>query len=95
MKIYNVYHLYDVDGEYGDAVYAETLVAIFASETDAKAFVAKYDNPYVYEKPYQELWCNHYVIRETEIITHEEFDINKTPEDYGAWVPEPCKVFDN
>ena len=95
MKIYNVYHLYDIDGGYGDAQSTEEFIATFVSETDAKSFVEKYNKPYVYEKPYQELYCNCYVVRETEIITHEEFDINKTPEDYGAWLPEPLKGFED
>lgn len=88
MKIYNVYHVYDIDGGYGDAVREKDFVAAFVSETDAKAFVEKYNAPYVYDEPYNSLCCNEYCIRETEIITHEEFDINKNPKDYGIWVPE-------
>lgn len=87
MKIYNVYHVYDVDGGYGDAVPAEAHVATFESETDAKAFVAKYNDPYVYDEPYNKLYCNEFVIREFNVVTHTEFDINQTPEDYGIWVP--------
>ena len=94
MKIYNVYHFYDIDGGFGDAKGTEEFIAAFASETDAKAFVEKYSKPYVYDMPYHELECNYYAIRETEIITHEEFDINKTPADYGAWLPDPFEGFE-
>lgn len=88
MKIYSVYHIYDVDGGVGDAVPTEALVAIFESETDAKAFVEKYSDPYIYYEPYDELYCNDFFIRESEIVTHAEFDINKTPTDYGIWIPD-------
>lgn len=88
MKIYNVYHCYDVDSGYGDAVETEILVATFESETDAKTFVEKYSDPYVYKKPYDELYCNVYIIRETELVTHAEFNINKAPEDYGIKLPK-------
>lgn len=84
MKVYNVYHEYDTDGGFGDAIEQADLVATFASEDDAKAFVEKYSQPYVYDRPYNELWCNKLFISETEIITHAEFDINKNPEDYGT-----------
>ena len=92
MKIYNVYHAYDVDGGYGDAVPVETYVATFESETDAKAFVKKYSNPYVYKKPYEELYCNYYIIRESELVTHAEFDLNDTPKDYGAFIPNRKEI---
>lgn len=88
MKIYNVYHAYDVDGGCGDATRTEEFVAAFASKEDAQAFVEQYSKPYVYDTPYAELYCNQFGIIETEIITHSEFDINKTPSDYGAWIPE-------
>ena len=87
MKIYNVYHVYDVDGGYGDAVPTESLVASFESEMDAKEFVQTYSNPFVYKKPYEELCCNDYIVREAELITHAEFDINNAPNYYGVFIP--------
>lgn len=88
MRIYSIYHIYDVDGGIGDAIPKDKCVATFESETDAKAFVEKYSNPYVYNTPYDELYCNEFQIREIEIVSHAEFDINKTPADYGIWIPE-------
>lgn len=88
MKIYSIYHVHDIDGGIGDAVPVETYVASFESETDAKAFVEKYNKPYIYKIPYDELWCNEFVIRELEVIAHKDFDVNKTPEDFGAFIPE-------
>ena len=63
MKIYNVYHEYDTDGGFGDAIAQSDLVATFATETDAKAFVEKYSKPYVYDRPYAALYCNQLIIR--------------------------------
>ena len=88
MTIYNVAHVYDREGEFGDAEYTERLVATFESREDAETFVAKYSKPYIYAKPYDELWCNQFVIIEVEIISHSEFNLDKTPEEYGVWIPE-------
>ena len=88
MKIYNVVHVYDEDGGFGDAMSTEEFVAAFESAEDAQAFVEKYSKPYVYDRPYSELYCNQFVIVETEIITHAEFDINKTPREYGVFIPD-------
>lgn len=88
MTIYNVYHVYDVGDEYGNAIYAEDYVASFEREDDAKAFVEKYNDPYVYNKPYDELYCNIFIVRESELITRKSFDINDTPKDYGVFIPE-------
>lgn len=84
MKIYNVYHEYDTDNGNGDAISQSDLVATFESETDAKTFVEKYSKPYVYDRPYAELYCNQLIISEMEIITHDKFDINKAPDAYGT-----------
>ena len=84
MVIYNVYHEYDTDGGFGDAIPESDLVASFAREEDAKAFVEKYSNPHVYDRPYAELWCGKLVVSEAKIITPENFDINKSPRDYGT-----------
>lgn len=92
MTIYNVYHIYEVADEYGNAMCADDYVASFESETDAKAFVEKYSKPYVYAKPYQELECNEYVVRPSELITHANFDINDTPKDYGVFIPDREEV---
>lgn len=88
MTIYNVYHVYEVGDDFGNAIYADDYVASFESETDAKAFVQKYSNPYVYDKPYDELHCNEFVVRESELITSAQFDINDTPKDFGVLIPD-------
>lgn len=88
MTIYNVYHVYDVGDDYGNAIYADDYVASFEREMDAKAFVEKYSKPYIYAKPYEELYCNEFVVRESELVMHENFDLNDTPKDFGVLIPD-------
>lgn len=101
MKIYSVYHIYNTaecvkDNEYGrdfrsiSVDVGEELVASFTSEMNARAFIDKYNKPYIYwelDSWEVQLYCNKYTIRETEIITDTEFDINKTPVGYGIHMP--------
>lgn len=93
-KTYDVYHIYDIDGGFGDAVYEESKVATFESKEDAEKFVEKFNNPHVYYKPYDELNCGILEIRESEIIpkgadldiiafkrlNRDEFDLEKKME---------------
>ena len=88
MKIYNVAHIYDIDSGFGDAVQTEDFVAAFANRKDAEAFVEKYSKPYVYDIPYAGLYCNKFIIVEAEVITRSEFNLDKTPKEYGIWLPE-------
>lgn len=76
MKTYSVFHNYSVDGGFGDSVYCTDLVAIFESKEDAEAYVKKYNNPHVYDRPYDELWAGELEIKENEIIMHKDFNIN-------------------
>lgn len=94
MTIYNVYHVYDVCDSDGVVMYGEDYVASFESEMDAKAFVKKYSKPYVYGvgrlgTPLEEkLHCNEFIVRESILITHGNFDINDTPKDFGVFIPD-------
>lgn len=76
MKVFEVYHVYDVDGGFGDAIGTEELVAVFENFNDANDFMEKFRNPHVYESPYSDLTCGDLRIRECKVISHKEFDIN-------------------
>lgn len=91
MKIYSIYHIYEVDGGFGDSILKEEHVITLESETDAKEFIDKYNHPYAYDKIYDEMYCNKYTIRETETISHKSFNINKAPKDYGIYIPKANK----
>ena len=75
MEIYQVIHEYDEGGDFGDAVPEEKVVAVFAKEADAFAFVAKYSKPHAYDKPYSYLWCGELSVRVVKISNSlEEFE---------------------
>ena len=86
MKVYAVYHLYEIDGGSGDAVASEICVEIFERESDAKAFVDKCHNPRVYRKPYDELYCGVLSIREMNIITHDEFNLDEIAKEFNNYM---------
>ena len=87
MKIYLIKHLYDVDGGFGDSISNETILGAFNDKETAEKYVEKWDNPHVYSKPYDELWCGHLKMQEIEI---GNLDFNKDPfEDYNWGNYEP------
>lgn len=63
---YLVKHRYDVDGGYGDAVEKDDVVAIFRTHEDAEAFVKRFEDPHIYDTPYNELRCGILYIEEIE-----------------------------
>lgn len=66
--IFLVYHVYDVDGGFGDAISKKDLVAAFKTEDLAKQFVEKYSNDEVYEIPYDELHSGLLVYEPLEVF---------------------------
>lgn len=75
-KIYQVFHSYDVDGGFGDAVEREELIASFENKADADAVVERYSYPHVYDSPYADLMMGLLYVTEVEIIPHAEFDLD-------------------
>ena len=68
-KVYEVVHIYDVDGGFGDAIGNEDVIAIFDDKEKAYEFANKYDNPHIYGTPYADLWCGKLRVNEKEINT--------------------------
>lgn len=66
-KIYQVIHMYDVDGGFGDSVPQEEVVATFSAKRKAETFVAKYSRPHIYAVPYSSLYCGDLEIREIQV----------------------------
>ena len=77
MKVFQVIHIYDVDGGFGDAVERQEVIEVFENFNDAVSFMEKFRNVHVYDKPYAELQCGFLKVCETEIVSHRDFDINK------------------
>ena len=74
---YAIYHIYDEDDGFGDAVEVEELVALCASKARAEAYAKKHDKTHVYDKPYASLKCGKLVVRDlshVKVITKENMD---------------------
>lgn len=56
--LYRFFERYDEDGGFGDAVSCEReLFVAECTEEEAKAYVEKWDRPYIYDRPYANLYC--------------------------------------
>ena len=71
-KVYGVFHLYDEDGGFGDAIRQKELICIFDSEEKANAFKEKYQNPHEYSKPYDMLYCGELRVEELPTTYNEQ-----------------------
>lgn len=68
--LWAIYHGFDEDGGFGDAIYTEEMVGVVqATETEIEDFVEKYDNPIVYDHPYDDLTAHH--IRVEKIVVKD------------------------
>lgn len=72
MSKFAVFHIFDVDGNFGDAVWQEELICVFNSEEEANAFKIKYENPHVYDTPYQALECGRLEVKELPTTYNEK-----------------------
>ena len=70
--MFGVFHKYDVDGGFGDAISNEDLICVFKTVEEANDFVEKYENPHVYDVPYNELWCGTLEVRELPTVFNED-----------------------
>ena len=86
MIIYQGIHYYDEDGGFGDAVQCSKVVGTFENKDDAKAFVSKFSKPIIYDRPYSDLRCGYLEVKEVNIISHKEFNIDKIDTDDFWWL---------
>ena len=85
MKLYGIWHEWDIAGEFGEAVDMSSLIAVTESEEIAKDYVEKWSNEHVYDTPYDELSCG--------ILFYEELpaaiiDCSKAPyelDEFLSW----------
>ena len=68
MKLYIIKHEFDVDGGFGDGVRKTEVVCLTLDKEKAEAFVEKYSDEHVYDKPYDELCCGGLYVEEQDII---------------------------
>lgn len=54
--LYSIFHAYDLDGGFGDAVPTEDLVGVVeATEEEITKFLEVWDKPRIYDRPYSDL----------------------------------------
>lgn len=89
-KLYAIFHGVDEDGGFGDAVYTENMMGVVqATQEEIDEFLLKWNEPIVYDHPYDDLYC-HYV-RAEEIPEFCDLDkLNPYGEDdyYGLLAKE-------
>ena len=67
-KLYNIFHQFDVDGGFGDAVGKRMHVGLVkATEEEIKNFLEIWDKPRVYEHPYSDLYEHSVVAEEVKV----------------------------
>lgn len=79
--IYGVFHIFDVDGGFGDAVDTEELIGVTSDLSEAERFVEKYSlGGAIYDIPYSALTMGSLEIRELNKLSdknpYEEWMIN-------------------
>lgn len=58
-KLYAIYHIYDEDGGFGDAVCIRDMVGVvWATKEELDAFLKQWDKMEVYDIPYATLTCH-------------------------------------
>lgn len=83
--VYNVVHLYDVDGGFGDAVPRQETVFTFENREDAETFAKEFQNRHIYNEPYDPLECGRLEVKPVEIITTDDFDVSKFKKEQFWW----------
>lgn len=87
MEYFIVYHLFTIENSWGEIVRKKEAVCVFEDKADAEAFVNKYNKPYNYREDMKRFHCFEYKQEKIKFIKHEEFELNKQPEDYGIMSP--------
>lgn len=76
MKIYIVFHEYDTNNGFGDAVPQEDVVAMFEDKQDAEQFVKDFEKPHVYDYPYEDFSCGILSVCEFDIIAKGQYNFS-------------------
>ena len=84
-NMYLIIHRYDVDGGFGDAVSVEDVVGFIDTKEEAEAYVKKWSNPRIYDKPYNDLYCGELYVREVKKVDIE-IDTFGDESDYEYYV---------
>lgn len=86
MKIYLIAHQFDVDGGFGDAVQQECVLFATPSKEEANRYVERYNEPRIYDKPYDALYEHRLVVRSVTICTGlDDKPASWTDDENPAW----------
>ena len=78
-SMYGIWHVYDVDNGYGDAMPQQELVAVCADKELANKYADMHSNPHVYEQSYNDLYEGELIVRPMDkviVVTQENVDIS-------------------
>lgn len=70
-------HGYDVDGGYGDGIPAQETLFATTDKALAEAYCCKWNDTFVYDKPYDNLYKNSLFVE--EMVIDADFDLNTPP----------------
>ena len=65
---YEIIHLYDVDGGFGNAITKERTLGILETEEEAKEYVKRYSRDEIYSKPYAYMHCHNLTYRKLSTL---------------------------
>ena len=67
--LYNIFHIYDTDGGFGDAVEKKDFIAcVEATEEEIDEFLEKWDKPRIYDHPYADLREHEVIAKRVDIM---------------------------
>ena len=72
MSKFGVFHIFDVDGGFGDAIRQSELICVFETEKEANNFKTKYEKVHDYDYPYEPLECGILEVRELPTTYNEK-----------------------
>jgi len=79
--LYNIYHAYDVDGGFGDAIGEQDYVAtVEATEKEIEEFKKEWDKPRIYSRPYADLYEHSIVVEKINVVNIK--DVVPYPPEY-------------
>lgn len=84
---YGIYHEYDVDGNFGDSVSQEDLIAICDSKEIAEAYAKRWDKTHVYKTPYAPLYCGTLTVMPFDVPVITKENEMESPWDW-TWCPD-------
>ena len=82
MNIYLIIHEYEVDGGYGDGILTQETLFATTDKALAEAYCRKWNDPFVYDKPYDSLEKNSLFVEE---INNNDFDLNTPPPEWSFY----------